>query len=160
MKLSTDQWILISTYFITILAYLFLLFKRLFVAIMAFQFQQFLSWILGLWVVEKGWIEYPVREFQVASHTSFGFEFLIFPAITSYFVAFFPEKSRNWVKLGYYLAYTASITTTEVFIEKYTQLIKYIHWEWYWTFISIWLSLFLAHRFCLWFFKSPVPPIL
>ena len=41
----------------------------------AFLFKQFLTWPLGLIVVDMGWIQYPIRFFENASYSSFTFEY-------------------------------------------------------------------------------------
>lgn len=154
MNMSLDHWMLVCIYLVSSVAFLLIQKKHARQAQICFIFQQLLNWILGLCVVEAGWIEYPVREFQIATHTSFAFEYFVFPVITAYFNIFFPEKRHTGAKIGYYLAFTLGITIPEIFIVRYTQLIKYIHWEWYWTFISIWISFYISRRFYLWFFAS------
>ncbi|UUZ82806.1 hypothetical protein LJK88_01870 [Paenibacillus sp. P26] len=110
-------------------------------------------WILGLTVVEAGWIEYPVRDFRVASQTSFVFEYLAFPTVSVYFNLYYPQHRSRWIQCLYYTGFASGLTLPEYFIEKYTQLIEYKGWAWYWSFISITLTLWLSRRFYEWFFR-------
>ncbi|MEW9701102.1 CBO0543 family protein [Paenibacillus sp. SI8] len=118
-----------------------------------FLFQQFLTWILGLIVVQNGWIDYPIREFR-QNATSFTFEFLAYPTVAAYLNIFYPGKKKSWIQFVYMTAYPAGITVTELCIEKSTQLIDYISWNWYWTFLSTWATLYLSRGFHVWFFRK------
>ncbi|CAN7519816.1 hypothetical protein LJR153_003691 [Paenibacillus sp. LjRoot153] len=154
MNISIEHLILASVYCISVSALILIIQKKFIETQVIFMFHQLPTWILGLLVVEAGWIEYPVREFQIATHTSFVFEFLAFPVIACYFVVFYPEYSNVKIKLMYYIAYTLGITIPEVLIEKYTNLIKYITWTWHWTFISVWISFYISLIFYRWFLRS------
>ncbi|MFB9325913.1 CBO0543 family protein [Paenibacillus aurantiacus] len=119
-----------------------------------FLFQQFPAWILGLAVVELGWISYPVRDFQQASHTSFSFEFLLLPTIAVYYNLLFPAKARRKWQVAYTLGFGLALTGPEYLIMRMTRLIDYIHWEWYWTLLSVMGVLVLSRLFHTWFFGS------
>ncbi|MFC4100119.1 CBO0543 family protein [Paenibacillus xanthanilyticus] len=122
-----------------------------------FLFQQLPAWLLGLAVVELGWISYPVREYQKASHTSFSFEFLLLPTIAVYYNLLFPVKATRWTQLLYTLAFGVAITVPEYIIMRTTRLIHYIHWDWYWTLFSVMGVLVLSRLFAVWFFGSARP---
>ncbi|UOQ91448.1 hypothetical protein MUO14_12715 [Halobacillus shinanisalinarum] len=123
-------------------------------AIVAFQFKQVLTWLFGLAVVQMRMIEYPVRLFDYASRASFTFEFLAYPAICAIFNVHYPEGKSKIAQFGYYALYTSVITVTEVILERYTNLIVYIHWSWYWTWITLFTTFFLSHLFYKWFFRK------
>ncbi|MCZ8514005.1 hypothetical protein O9H85_16560 [Paenibacillus filicis] len=118
-----------------------------------FLFFGLVTWVLGLAAVEAGWLTYPVREFQSATQTSFVFEFLAFPVVSIYFNLYFPQGRSPWIQAGYGGAFAAAITVPEFFIEKYTQLIEYHGWTWYWTFVSVMLTLWVSRLFYVWFFR-------
>jgi len=119
----------------------------------AFLFNQFLTWPLGLCVVDMGWIEYPITFFEKATHTSFTFEFFIYPVISSLFNIYFPEGKSFWRRSAYYVLFCSTITIFELFILHYTELIRYIHWNAYFSWITLFITFYLCHKFCLWFFK-------
>jgi hypothetical protein len=63
-----------------------------------------------------------------------------------------PNDRSALIQIGYYSGVVAVLTVVEVLIEKYTELINYIHWEWYITWITVCLSFYLTRSFCVWFF--------
>lgn len=118
-----------------------------------FLLTQFFSWILGLVVVEFGWIEYPVRELAKANATSFLFEYFLLPIIAVFFVLYYPFSKPLKIKILYYAAIISSFTLIEYFVEKYTLIIKYNTWKWYWTFISETLVFYMVMVIYKWFYK-------
>ncbi|MGG1552271.1 CBO0543 family protein [Paenibacillus ferrarius] len=128
--------------------------KNIIQAILSFLFMQVPSWLFGALVVQGGLIEYPVGFLQMVYRASFSFEFFIYPSVSAVFNVYFPKQKHWFIKLLYILSYPTFITIIEVFLEKYTKLIKYIHWAWYWSFTTITLTLLLSYWFYLWFFKA------
>lgn len=122
--------------------------------IVAFLFKQVITWLLGLLVVEKGFIKYPVRFFEKSNKSSFTFEYFIFPAISALFNVRFPEKAHWFRKLLYYFSYPTIITLLEVYAEKYTNLIEYIKWKWNYSFISMFFTFSISRLFYRWFFSK------
>jgi hypothetical protein len=122
-------------------------------AIVILLFKQLLTWMLGLTVVELGLIEYPVRLFAHANNTSFTFEYYVYPAVCVIFNLHFPVKKSRFYKVLQYVVYCSGITLIEFFIERYTEIINYIHWEWYITWITLMITFFISRQFYLWFFK-------
>jgi len=125
-------------------------------SIVIFFFKQFMTWILGLVVVELGLITYPVREFEKASHTSFSFEYFIYPAICVLFNLYYPREKSLPHRIGWFLLFPTWMTALEVMIEHYTQLINYIHWAWYWTWLSLFITFVFSFLFYHWFFKIKI----
>lgn len=121
-------------------------------ASIAFSFQQFVTWSLGLIVVELHLIEYPFRELAEVNGSSFLFEFLVYPVIGIFFCLYYPLKSTNWKKISYISIFATAITIPEVIIEKYTDLIEYIHWDWYVTWSSVYATLYLLWVFYRWYY--------
>jgi hypothetical protein len=119
-----------------------------------YLFKLFLTWGLGLFVVQMKWIEYPSRFiFPYAHKSNFTFEFFVYPAICVLFLLHYPEKKSYIIQLGYFAAYCSVMTFLEVLIEHYTELVHYIKWKWYWTWISLFLTFFLSRIYYLWFFR-------
>ncbi|QKY70623.1 CBO0543 family protein [Lentibacillus sp. CBA3610] len=123
-------------------------------ALVAFQVKQVLTWLFGLLVVEMRLIKYPVRLFDYASKASFTFEFLAYPAVCAIFNVHYPEGKGKIAQFGYYALYTSAMTVTETILEKYTDVIDYIDWSWYWTWITLFTTFFLARSYYKWFFKK------
>lgn len=127
------------------------------VASFIFLFAQMPAWILGLLVVEAGLIEYPVRELHKANATSFTFEFLVLPLLCVFFNLYYPEGASISKKLAYYIKILSIFTTVEYVVEKYTLVINYLHWEWYFTFASMGIVIYLIRAGYKWFFHKKNP---
>ncbi|WP_396897503.1 CBO0543 family protein [Niallia endozanthoxylica] len=114
-----------------------------------------MTWFFGLLVVEKGLISYPSRLFfRKATKSSFTFEYFIFPSFCVLFNLYYPEKRSSILKILYYCVYSAFITSFELFAVRFTNLISYKNWKWYWTFSTLCLTFYLSHLNHKWFFKD------
>ncbi|MBU8906193.1 CBO0543 family protein [Desertibacillus haloalkaliphilus] len=123
--------------------------------ILAFLFKQLITWVFGLMVVEKGLIKYPVRLFfHKANKSSFSFEYFIYPTICAIFNVNYPEYGSRLKKSLYYLLLTGLLTLGEVVAERYTNLIHYVKWRWYWSFITMGVAFYFSRIFYRWFFKE------
>ncbi|WP_372512750.1 CBO0543 family protein [Bacillus salipaludis] len=118
-----------------------------------FLFQQCVTWFAGILAVGFHLLEYPVRELAKVNGTSFLYEFFLYPVVTIFFCLFYPKTNSFWKKPLYISAYSTALTLPEVIMEKYTNLISYIHWQWYFTWTSVYATLFLAWIFYKWYFK-------
>ncbi|MCY9663218.1 hypothetical protein P5G65_29545 [Paenibacillus chondroitinus] len=152
MNVKVDYFIILAVWVISAIGMLLVPKRDRRKAHVAFLFQQFLSWILGLIVVENKWLEYPVRELQ-RNYSSLTFEFIGYPIIAVYLNIYYPKVKKGWARFLFVLAFPTAITVIEVILETQTQLIKYHTWSWYWTFISIWVTLQLSLVFNHWFFS-------
>lgn len=123
-------------------------------ALVAFHIKQMITWLFGLTVAEMKLVEYPVRLFSYASKASFTFEFFAYPAICAIFNIHYPEEKSKIFKFGYYAQYCTVITIAEVILEKNTDVIEYIHWAWYWTWITMFTTFFLSRSYYKWFFRK------
>ncbi|MGN7401844.1 CBO0543 family protein [Cytobacillus praedii] len=150
-RLEISTWVITS-----ILLLLFLPRKRLREAVPVFLFKQFMTWFFGLLVVESGRIKYPIRLFfKNTTKSSFTFEYFVYPSFCALFNLYYPAKRNKGIKFLYYFAHTSLLTVLEFFIEKYTKLITYKKWGWYWSFSSIWVTYYISRVFHNWFFKDP-----
>ncbi|MFC0414545.1 CBO0543 family protein [Cytobacillus solani] len=147
-----EWWLLLSVYALSTGILFFIPKNKIRLAIVAFLFKQIITFLICLVVVELGLLEYPIRLFSSINRTSFTYEYYAFPVTCAIFTVWYPHDRRTFIKLGYYIAFTSILTLGEVIIEKNTDLIKYIHWEWYISWITICLSFYLTRSFCVWFF--------
>ncbi|WP_159883802.1 CBO0543 family protein [Paenibacillus puerhi] len=122
----------------------------------AFLFKQMITWVTGLYVVEKGWLEYPVRFFADVNRASFTFEYFAFPAVCAVFNSRYPSTRSILYQIGYAIAYSTVITIVESILEtsKSLHVIQYHQWKWYWTWLSLLITLMLSRLFCMWFFAQ------
>ena len=120
----------------------------------AFLFKQIITWVAGLAVVELGLIEYPVRLFfPHANRASFSFEYFIYPAIGAIFNVNYPKNKSSFGQFMYYFYYCTTMTVIEVIIERYTDVLTYIHWTWYITWITLFITFYITRKYYVWFFK-------
>ena len=118
-----------------------------------FLFHQVVTWACGIVVVEMKWLDYPIRFFAYASRTSFTFEYFICPALAVLFTLYYPKTHAFIYRLAYAIIFVTILTIAEVIIERYTDLIDYHQWKWYWTWISILTTFYLTRKYYDWFFK-------
>ena len=120
----------------------------------SFLFMQVQTWLIGAIVVELHLVEYPFRFIKYAYRISLIFEYYIYPAVSALFNVHFPQKKGWIIKAIYIMSYPSVLTIIEVILEKYTNVIKYIHWAWYWTWISLLATLMISYWYHLWFVKK------
>ncbi|MBO1514194.1 CBO0543 family protein [Metabacillus bambusae] len=149
-----EWWILLLVYIVATSIIFSIPKNKIRLAIVAFLFQQLITFLIGLVVVEFGLLEYPVRLFASINRTSFSFEYYAFPVICAAFNVWYPNDRSIHIQWSYYIGFSSVLTIIEVIIEKYTALINYIHWEWYITWITLCLALLLSRLYCVWFFAK------
>jgi hypothetical protein len=153
--MNRDMMIILTGNLITIFMLIaFVPRNRIREAQVVFFFKQLITWVVGLAVVEYGLIEYPVRLFSKANKTSFSFEYFIYPAFCVLFNLHYPVEKSRLQRFMYYVYYCSSLTIIEVFVEKHTQILNYIHWEWYVTWITFFITFYLSRKYYLWFFRK------
>lgn len=152
-----EHIILISSWFIMILLlWKFVPRNKIREASVIFLFKQMMTWLLGLIIVNFNWIEYPVRFFSNATKSSFTFEYFVFPAICVLFNLHFPDN-KGWLKkFNHYFIYIFIMTSIEVTLEKYTMIIEYNEWKWYWSAIGLFVTFYISRKYYLWFFNREV----
>lgn len=149
-----EWWLLLSVYVVATGTLFFIPKNKFRLAVVAILFKQVITFLIGLVVVELGLLEYPVRLFPSVNRTSFTYEYFAFPVICAAFNVWYPNNRSTLLQLAYYAGFTSVLTIGEIIIEKYTDLITYIHWAWYISWISICLSFFISRLFCRWFFAK------
>ncbi|MCS0789879.1 hypothetical protein NX021_17215 [Cytobacillus firmus] len=149
-----EWWILFMVYMAATAILFFIPKNKIRLAVVAILFKQVITFLIGLAVVELGLLEYPIRLFPSINRTSFTYEYFAFPAICAAFVVWYPNNRSHVIQLIYYAVFTSILTVVEVIIEKHTDLITYIHWEWYITWGSLCLSFYISRLFCNWFFQK------
>ncbi|MCH6264816.1 hypothetical protein KHB02_004655 [Bacillus sp. FJAT-50051] len=149
-----EWWILISVYAVSTGILFFIPKNKFRLAVVAILFKQVITFLIGLVVVELGLLEYPVRLFPSVNRTSFTYEYFAFPVICAAFNVWYPNNRSTLTQFAYYVGYSTVLTIGEIIIEKYTDLITYIHWAWYISWITICLSFFISRLFCRWFFAK------
>jgi len=122
----------------------------------SFLFMQALTWVSGILVSEFRLITYPVRFFDYASRTSFTFEYFAFPVLSVLFNLYFPKNASRKTKGIYILSFPSIMTIIEVLLEKYTDTIGYINWNWFFSWVTIFIALYISYLYYKWFFTKKV----
>ncbi|WP_174733218.1 CBO0543 family protein [Mesobacillus harenae] len=152
--MNLERWILIGVILISIIAVFTLIPRnKAREAWVLCLFLQVITRPAGLFVVEKGWIEYPIQLLKGVNQynrTSLTFEFFLFPIVAIIFSLYFPNVKR-YGALIYYVCFAGLFTIMEVILERSTRLVEYHGWTWYWTLITVMMSLFLNHKYYLWY---------
>lgn len=123
-------------------------------ATLSLLFMQSLSWIFSGITVELKLIAYPVRFFSYAFRTSFTFEYIIFPVVSVLFNLYFPRNGTLLKKISYTIAYPTVLIIGEVILEKFTDNIEYLQWNWFYSWISMLVTLIIVYSFYKWFFRK------
>lgn len=152
--MSIDTLLIIMGWLITIVLLLFFVQRnKIRQALVVFMFKQLITWLVGLLVVEFRLIEYPVRSFAYACKTSFDFEYFIYPSFCVLFNLHYPEGKSFKKRFLHYMYYCSALTAVEVIVERYTDILEYINWTWYTTFITFYITFFMSRQYYKWFFK-------
>ena len=152
--MNSEKAILVIGWIISVLLlFRFIPKNKVRLAQLAFLFKQAITWLIGLAVVEARLLEYPVRFFSYANRTSFTFEYIVYPSICAIFNVNYPEKKGRFSQFMYYSYYCTAITIIEVILEEYTNLINYINWTWYITWITLYITFYMTRKYCVWFYK-------
>lgn len=149
-----EWWIIIIVYIVATVILLLIPKNRVRLAIFALFCKQVITFLIGLVVVEFGLLEYPIRCFTSVNRTSFLYEYYAYPVVCAAFNAWYPNNRSPLYRLGYYVGFSSVLTISEVIIEKYTLLIKYIHWEWYITWITLFITFYIVRLLCVLFFTK------
>ncbi len=152
--MNKEILILVTAWILTIISLILFIPKNKFrEAQVIFFFKQLMTWLLGLTVAQYRLIEYPVREFAYATKTSFSFEYFIYPSICVVFNLHYPEGKSHTRQFMHYFYFCTGMTILEVLCEKYTDILKYIHWSWYSTWITLFITFYLSRQYYIWFFR-------
>ena len=153
--MNMNYMIIIAEWIVTIcLLLMFIPKNKIREASVAFLFKHLITWLFGLIVVELRLIKYPIRLFfPYATKSSFSFEYFIYPSLCAIFNVHYPTKKNFLGQFMYYFYFCTSMTFLEIILEKYTQILKYIHWTWYITWITLFITFYVSRKFYEWFFK-------
>jgi hypothetical protein len=139
---------------IVLLLFLFVKKKDIRKAFFAASIAQLVTWPIGLLVTSLGVIEYPVRLFPKAIDSSFLNGYIMNPAIFAIYYIHYPKQAKLIWKWVYSLVITATLALIEVAENKYTDLINYISWSGYNSWILLLIFYYLIRRYLDWFFRN------
>ncbi|UOQ93929.1 hypothetical protein MUO14_02805 [Halobacillus shinanisalinarum] len=97
---------------------------------------------LGNLIVEYHFLTFPVTLFKHLDGSVL-FEFLLFPVICIYYYQT-TYHSAIFGIVWQAAVYSGALTIVESFLEMYTDLIKYLQWDWYYTWISVFIFMVIV----------------
>ncbi len=151
--MSKEIIILVIAWIITaIMLIVFVPKSKLREAQVIFFFKQLITWLTGLVVVQYGLIEYPVRSFSNATKSSFDFEYFIYPSLCVIFNLHYPVGKSYIRQFMHYFYFCTVMTIIELVCERYTEIVTYIHWNWYVTWLTLFITFFISRKYYTWFF--------
>lgn len=121
-----------------------------------FLFVSTVTWIYEYIQLLMGLVEFPFREFNVATKMSFSLYYLVYPTFGVFFITLYPlEKGKLRIIIHFFI-FAIAITTFSFFIEKYSSLIFFKKWNWFPSIFSNLIILYIVKKFIFWFKKALV----
>lgn len=152
--MTLERLVLIIIWAVSTIAFvLFIPRNRRREAILAFLACQSVTWVNSMLHVKYGLLAFPVREFPKASDLLFTSEYMMYPLMCAFYYIYEPESGKL-PRLLYLVGCITCLTVIDVIIEKYTELIEYTKYSWYWTWIDFFLIFLITNIYCKWFFKK------
>lgn len=127
--------------------------NRLRQTLFALLVYQALLWVSILFHVKFGLLSFPVREFPKATDVLFTTAYFFYPLMYGLYIIFEPKVSFI-VRLCYMSLWISGLTAIDYFIEKYSDLIVYENYTWYWSWLNFFILFLLSSLIYKWFFKD------
>lgn len=114
--------------------------------VVVFLFQCTLALTWGAAVENRKLLIYPTRLLPNYFETSIPFELWVFPILCVLYNQITRARGIGAI-IWYALLFSAGITAIEYPLELYTNLITYIHWNWFTSFYTLVMSLLASRAF-------------
>ena len=116
----------------------------------------FVSFYANIWcfiAMNKNWWDFPIRIYEKPDDVSWPANFVALPIIAMFWVRYCPLKFRE--KITWALIASIAITSIEVILERYTEVLKYHNnYDWYFSFVLWFISWFIWYGFHVWFYNG------
>ena len=127
--------------------------KRRFI-LAVINFQAFI-WLGSLIIVINDFILFPIHEFPNATNVLLTTEYFLYPLLYGFYVIYKPQNNSS-LRSIYLLTYVSIVTAIDLMLVYFTDLVVYIHYTWYWKWITIFVLFSIANTTFKWFFKKEV----
>ena len=121
-----------------------------------FLFVSSITWIYEYIQLLIGLVEFPFREFNVATKMSFSLYYLVYPTFGVFFIILYPIEKKKLRIFIHYFVFAIAIATYSFLIEKYSSLIFFKKWNWFASVCSSLIILYIVKKFVFWFKKALV----
>jgi hypothetical protein len=119
--------------------------------IFAFLACQCLTWLDSLFLVQFNLISFPFREFPKATDILFTTSSFMYPLIYAFY-RFYIHKAKRIGRFLYLSLWISGIAFLVEMDEKYTNLLRYHNFTWYWTWLNFFCLFLLTNIIYRWFF--------
>ncbi|WHY66805.1 CBO0543 family protein [Neobacillus sp. SuZ13] len=152
--MSVDYIFIMAMWVSGVVAYMFLTpknqYRKLLFSLLTCQA---LLWINSLVHVEFNLLAFPVREFPKATDLLITTEYFFYPLLCGLYIAYEPKRSFK-TRLIYLSVWISFITVYDVILVKYTNLVEYVHYAWYFTWIDFFCIFAVTNLIYQWIFKN------
>lgn len=156
--MSIDYIVIILMWVIGILAFIFLTPKNHYRKVLfALLLCQAFVWISSLLHVKFHLLAFPVREFPKATDVLVTTEYFFYPLLSGFYIVFEPKpkhKRSLAIRAVHLSIWTSGLVLIDHLLEKYTNLIEYLHYAWYFTWIDFFCIFAVTNLIYQWFFKD------
>lgn len=112
-----------------------------------------LTWLSSLLYVNYNLLIFPIREFPKATDLLLTTEYFFYPLLCGFYIIHEP-KSNYFIQFLYLSLWVSILVIIGVIIEKYTNLIEYTHYHWYWNWLNLLCIFATSNIICHYFFKE------
>ncbi|MEH7085357.1 CBO0543 family protein [Neobacillus drentensis] len=152
--MSVDYIFMIAMWVSGVMAYMLLTpknqYRKLLFSLLVCQA---LLWLNSLVHVEYNLLAFPVREFPKATDLLITTEYFFYPLLCGFYIAYEPKRSFR-IRLIYLSIWISFLTLYDVILVKYTNLVEYVHYAWYFTWIDFFPIFAVTNWIYQWFFKN------
>ncbi|WP_396953728.1 CBO0543 family protein [Neobacillus mesonae] len=114
---------------------------------------QAFTWLSSMFHVKYHLLSFPVKEFPKATDLLITTEYLLYPLIFGFYIIYEPKKSIL-SRISYLSFWISILTVLDVLLEKYTDLIEYVHYDWYWTWVNFFALFSISNIIYQWCFTD------
>jgi hypothetical protein len=119
--------------------------------IFAYLSCQSITWLNYLILLQLNFLSFPIREFPIATDILFTTASFFYPLIFAFY-KHYELKVENLSRLLYLFIWISGITFFDKMIELYTNLLSYLNYTWYWSWLDFFCLFALSHVIYQWFF--------
>ncbi|WP_026568348.1 CBO0543 family protein [Bacillus sp. UNC41MFS5] len=153
--MSVDYVIIILMWVIGIIAYIFFTPKKRYRKVLVtLLICQALLWVNSLFHVEFNLLAFPVREFPKATDLLITTEYFFYPLLSGLYIAYEPKRSSYLIRLIYLSVWSSVIAIYDQMLVNYTNLVEYVHYAWYFTWLDFFCIYAATNVIYQWFFKD------
>ncbi|MEH7307571.1 CBO0543 family protein [Neobacillus drentensis] len=152
--MSVDYVCIILMWVIGVIAFMFVTpqhrYRKVLIGLLICQA---LLWLNSLVHVELNLLAFPVREFPKANDLLVTTEYFFYPLLSGFYLVYEPERSI-WTRLIYLSVWSLAIAIYDQMLVNYTNLVEYVHYAWYFTWLDFFCIFAATNVIYQWFFKD------